>query len=135
MAETFHLRIVSPSRIFYEGEAEFVEMKTVEGRIGVYAGHVPATVILDPGLLVIRGGGRTRKAALHTGFAQILPDRVSIMAEIAEWPEEIDGSRAEEARIRARRNLESGEDERSLRQAEMELKKALARLEAVDRLQ
>lgn len=135
MAETFHLRIVSPSRIFYEGEAELVEMKTVEGRIGIYAGHVPTTVILDPGMLVICGGGRTRKAALHTGFAQILPDRVSIMAEIAEWPEEIDGSRAEEARIRARRNLESGEDERSLRQAEMALKKALARLETVDRLQ
>ena len=107
----------------------------MEGRIGIYAGHVPTTVILDPGMLVICGGGRTRKAALHTGFAQILPDRVSIMAEIAEWPEEIDGSRAEEARIRARRNLESGEDERSLRQAEMALKKALARLETVDRLQ
>ena len=56
MPEKFHLQVVTPNRIFFEGEAEFVEMKTGEGRIGIYAGHEPMTVILDPGVLAIRNG-------------------------------------------------------------------------------
>lgn len=131
MAEKFHLQVVTPNRIFFEGEAEFVEMKTGEGRIGIYAGHEPTTVILDPGILTIHNGDNTKKAALHTGFAEILPDKISVIAEIAEWPDEIDRNRAEEARIRAQRKLETGEDERTLLQADMALKKALTRLEVL----
>ncbi len=131
MPEKFHLQVVTPNRIFFEGEAEFVEMKTGEGRIGIYAGHEPMTVILDPGVLAIRNGEQTKKAALHTGFAEILPEKVSVIAEIAEWPEEINKNRAEEARIRAQRKLETGEDERTLLQADMALKRALARLEVL----
>ena len=129
MPDKFHLQVVTPNRIFFEGEAEFVEMKTGEGRIGIYAGHQPSTVILDPGVLTIRNGETVKKAAWHTGFAEILPDKVSVIAEIAEWPDEIDQNRAEEARIRAQRKLETGEDERTLLQADMALKKALTRLE------
>lgn len=131
MAERFHLQVVTPNRVFFEGEADFVEMKTGEGRIGIYGGHEPTTVILDPGVLLIRDGAAEKKAALHTGFAEILPERVSVIAEIAEWPDEIDKNRAEEARIRAQRKLDTGEDERALLQADMALKKALARLEAL----
>ncbi|HIS56617.1 MAG: ATP synthase F1 subunit epsilon [Lachnospiraceae bacterium] len=130
MPETFQLQVVTPGRIFFEGEADFVEIKTGEGRVGIYAGHEPTTVLLDPGVLLIRSGTEVKKAALHTGFAEILPEKISIVAEIAEWPDEIDKNRAEEARIRAKRKLETGE-ERSILQAELALRKALARLEAL----
>ena len=130
MPETFQLQVVTPGRIFFEGEADFVEIKTGEGRVGIYAGHEPTTVLLDPGVLLIRSGTEVIKAALHTRFAEILPERISIVAEIAEWPDEIDKNRAEEARIRAKRKLETGE-ERSILQAELALRKALARLEAL----
>lgn len=130
MPEKFRLQVVTPDRVFLEGEADFVEMKTREGRIGIYAGHEPTTVLLDPGVLLIQNGTEIKKAALHTGFAEILPKKISVVAEIAEWPDEIDKNRAEEARIRARRKLETGE-ERSMMQAELALKKALARLEAL----
>lgn len=130
MPETFQLQVVTPGRIFFEGEADFVEIKTGEGRVGIYVGHEPTTVLLDPGVLLIRSGTEVKKAALHTGFAEILPEKISIVAEIAEWPDEIDKNRAEEARIRAKRKLETGE-ERSILQAELALRKALARLEAL----
>ena len=130
MPETFQLQVVTPGRIFFEGEADFVEIKTGEGRVGIYAGHEPTTILLDPGVLLIRSGTEVKKAALHTGFAEILPEKISIVAEIAEWPDEIDKNRAEEARIRAKRKLETGE-ERSILQAELALRKALARLEAL----
>ena len=130
MPETFQLQVVTPGRIFFEGEADFVEIKTGEGRVGIYAGHEPTTVLLDPGVLLIRSGTEVKKAALHTGFAEILPEKISIVAEIAEWPDEIDKNRAEEARIRAKRKLETGE-ERSIFRAELALRKALARLEAL----
>lgn len=131
MPDTFHLQVMAPNRVFFEGEADFVEMRTVEGRIGIYAGHEPTTILLEPGVLLICRGAEVKKAALHTGFAQILPELVSVVAEIAEWPEEIDKNRAEEARIRAKRTLDTGEDERTLLQADMALKKALARLDAL----
>ena len=130
MPQTLQLQVVTPGRIFFEGEADFVEIKTGEGRVGIYAGHEPTTVLLDPGVLLIRSGTEVKKAALHTGFAEILPEKISIVAEIAEWPDEIDKNRAEEARIRAKRKLETGE-ERSILQAELALRKALARLEAL----
>ena len=87
MAEKFQMQVVTPGRVFFEGEADFAEMKTGEGRIGIYAGHEPTTVLLEPGVLLIRNGTAFKKAALHAGFAEILPEKISIVAEAAEWKE------------------------------------------------
>jgi F-type H+-transporting ATPase subunit epsilon len=73
-----------------------------------------------------------RKAAIHSGFAEILPESVTILAEIAEWPEEIDVNRANEARIRAERRLASNDANINMLRAELALKRSLARLGAVD---
>ena len=78
-----------------------VEFNTTEGEIGVYAGHAPLTVIVKPGILTITQGETVRNAALHAGFVQILPQEITILAEIIEWPAEIDEARAEAARQRA----------------------------------
>lgn len=88
MAEekTFLIKIITPERVFYEGTAIMAEFNTSEGEIGVYAGHIPLTVILKPGVLTLTEESGKKKAALHTGFAEILPDQISILAEAAEWP-------------------------------------------------
>lgn len=100
MAEekTFLIKIITPERVFYEGTAIMAEFNTSEGEIGVYAGHIPLTVILKPGVLTLTEESGKKKAALHTGFAEILPDQISILAEAAEWPGEIDIKRAEAPR-------------------------------------
>lgn len=94
---SFLLRIITPDRIFYENQVKMVEFNTTEGEIGVLPGHIPLTVIVKPGILDITEAGGDKMAALHAGFAEILPDRVTILAEVVEWPEEIDGERASAA--------------------------------------
>ena len=100
-SKNFQLRIITPDRLFYEGEAEMVEFNTTEGQIGVLPGHIPMTVILKPGILKIYEPENEKEAALHAGFAEILSDKITILAEIVEWPEEIDVQRAELALRRA----------------------------------
>ena len=68
----FTLQIISPDRIFYEGEASFVEMVTSEGEIGVYKNHIPMTNILVPGIVKIHESNGVKEAAVHAGFVEIL---------------------------------------------------------------
>lgn len=130
MAEKFRLQIITPERIFYEGEVSFIEIKTTEGPMGIYKNHVPTTLILSPGVLKIYEDEGVKRAALHTGFVEIQQEKIVVMAEIAEWPEEIDVKRAEEARIRAERRIKDDSQDDSVARAEIALRKALARLEA-----
>lgn len=130
MADVFKLQVVTPDKVFYTGEASMVELTTTEGQIGVYANHIPLTAIVAPGVLHIHEASEIKKAALHAGFIEILPDEVTIMAEVVEWPDEIDVKRAEEARIRAERRLKDNRAETDTVRAELALKRALARLEA-----
>lgn len=129
--ETFMLKIITPDRVFFEEPAEMVEFNTTEGEIGVYAGHVPTTVILAPGILTITQPEGQREAALHAGFAEILQDQVTILAEIVEWPEEIDRTRAEEAKERAERRLASRTPETDIARAETALQRAIARIQVL----
>ena len=90
----FDLKIITPDRVFYSGKASFLELNTVEGGIGIYKNHIPMTTVLEPGIATItEEGGNKKEAALHTGFMEILGDRITILAEIAEWPDEIDRNR------------------------------------------
>ncbi|MDE6129436.1 MAG: ATP synthase F1 subunit epsilon, partial [Lachnospiraceae bacterium] len=88
--EQFKLRIITPDRVFYEGDAKMVEFNTTEGEIGVLPGHIPMTVVIKPGILTITEEEETKTAALHAGFVEILQDSVTVLAEIVEWPTEID---------------------------------------------
>ena len=78
--------------------------------------------------MVIHNNGKERKAALHSGFAEITPDKIMILAEAAEWPDEIDFKRAEEARIRAERRLAGSESGIDISRAEAALRRSLARI-------
>lgn len=130
----FQLKIISPDRIFYEGDVNMVEFTSSEGEMGVYADHIPLTTVLVPGIMTIHEENGIKRAALHAGFAEILQDRVMILAEVAEWPEEIDINRANEARIRAERRLGglSGEQNINLMRAELALKRSLTRIKLLN---
>lgn len=124
----FELEIITPDRVFYQGEAFMVEFTAEDGDIGVYKNHIPLTTVIAPGILNIKEQQGEKQAALHAGFAQILPQKVTILAEVAEWPDEIDKNRAEEAKKRAERRLQSQEAGIDVTRAEVALKKALLRL-------
>lgn len=124
----FRLKIITPERTFYDNEVKMAEFNTTEGEIGVLRGHIPLTVVIAPGIISITEEGGVKEAALHSGFAEILQDRVTIMAEIIEWPEEIDLQRAEDARERAEKRLRTRTPETDALRAETALRRAMARI-------
>ncbi len=132
MADKFTLIVNTPDREFYRGEVSMLELTTSEGDIGIYAGHIPLTAVLVPGVMTIHEDGGEKKAAVHGGIIEILQTKVNVLAEVAEWPDEIDVNRANEARIRAERRLKSGDAHVNMVRAELALKRSLARLNAVD---
>ncbi len=132
MADIFKIEIITPDRILYEGEAEFVEFTTVSGEIGVYANHIPLTTVLAPGAVTIYNGEKETVAAVHAGFAEILGDKVTFLAEIAEWPDEIDLNRAKAAKDRAENRIASHAADIDIRRAEFALRKALTRINVAD---
>lgn len=127
----FTLRIITPDRMFYEGEADMVEFNTTEGEIGIYKNHIPMTVIIKPGVLTITDGDTQTKAALHAGFVEILQDSVTILAEVIEWADEIDGKRAEEAYDRAQERIRAKDPKTDIARAETALLRAMARINAI----
>lgn len=129
MAEVMKLEIITPDRRFYEGEVTMAELTTTEGNIGIYPQHIPLTAVVAPGVLKIHEQDQLLEAALLSGFITILPDKVTIMAETVEWPDEIDYQRAEESRIRAERRLSTANAEMDTLRAEMAMKRALVRLQ------
>lgn len=133
MAEmSFKLNIVEPDGVFYEGEIDMLEFNTTEGEIGVLPGHIPMTVIIKPGIMTIYETGKEEKrAAIHAGFAEILPDQVTILAEIAEWPEEIDVVRAEAAMERAQARIQEKASGTDMMRAETALLRAMARINLI----
>ena len=124
----FDLEIISPERTFYKGQVNYLEHTTIEGEVGIYKNHIPMTNVVVPGIVTIHEADGVKEAALHSGFMVILQDSVKIMAEVAEWPDEIDENRANEAKIRAERRLKEGGSGIDYVRAEAALKRSIARL-------
>ena len=121
MADGMKLKVVTPTGGFYDGEVSMVELTTTEGEIGVYPNHIPLTAVVAPGVLKIHEDGGEKEAALLSGFITILPEQVTVMAEVVEWPDEIDFARAEG-------RLASHEADLDAARAEAALKRAMVRL-------
>lgn len=125
----FKVEIITPDRMFYTGEATMIEFTTADGEIGVYKDHIPLTTVLAPGIVTVTNGDEVKEAAVHAGFAEILGDKVTLLAEIAEWPDEIDEKRAEAAKMRAEERITAKTSDIDLARAEYALRKALVRIE------
>ncbi len=129
-SKVFKIEIITPDRVFYTGEGDMIEFTTASGDIGVYKKHIPLTTVLAPGIVKIhKEGEEDILAAVHSGFAEILPEKVTLLAEIAEWPDEIDKGRAEAALKRAEERLANKTEEIDIVRAEFALRKALIRLD------
>lgn len=127
----FELNIITPDRVFYHGLAYMVEFNTTEGEVGIYKRHIPMTFILKPGILTIYEEEETKEAALHAGFVEVLGDKITIMAEIVEWPSEIDEDRAQAAMERAKDRIAHKDSATDYARAETALARAMARIEVL----
>ena len=103
----FPLRVVSVERSLFEGDVEFVIANGADGELGVLARHAPLLTVLKPGPLRIQEviGGPEQVLFVGGGFLEVLPDRVTVLADVAEHAEEISVERAEAARKRAQEKL------------------------------
>lgn len=129
-SRVFDVEIITPDRIFHAGKATMIEFNTAAGEIGVYKNHIPLTTVLAPGVVTIhRDGEENMTAAVHSGFAEILPEKVTLLAEIAEWPHEIDVERAKAAKERAEERLLNKTEAIDVKRAEFALRKALVRMD------
>lgn len=130
MADTFQLEIVTPEKKVVETAAEEVQIPGKNGYLGVLPGHAPLITELAVGEIKYRANGEQR-LAVAWGFAEVLPDKVTILAETAERPEEIDVERARRAKQRAEHRLTSGDTNVDVERSLDALKKAETRLEVV----
>src|SRR6266700_3175462 len=105
-----NVRVVSVERSLFEGEVDgrgrpFLVCEGVEGQLGIMPRHAPLLTTLRPGPLLIRNGSEETELFVGGGFLEVLPDRVTVLADVAERAEEISAEAAEEARQRAQERL------------------------------
>ena len=123
------LQIVTPDRSVVTEQVDEVEIPGAQGYFGVLPGHTPLLATLAVGELWYRKGSEKFYLSIAFGFAEVLPDRVTILAQLAERPDDIDIARAEAARRRAEERLAKPEPEMDFERARIALLKSLARLQ------
>jgi F-type H+-transporting ATPase subunit epsilon len=129
------LEIVTPDKLLVREQVDEVEVPGSEGYFGVLPGHTPLLASLAVGELWYRKGQEKTYLSVAFGFAEVLPDRVTILAQIAERAEDIDPARAEDARKRAETRLAQPKAEVDYERARAALVKSLTRLQVSSRIQ
>ncbi len=127
------LEIVTPERAVVSEQIDEVQIPGAEGSFGVLPGHTPLLATLQVGELWYRRGEETSYVAVSFGFAEVQPDRVTILAQIAESAEDIDVTRVEEAEQRARKRLGSAVLDMDFERARIAMLKSLIRLRVATR--
>jgi F-type H+-transporting ATPase subunit epsilon len=134
LPENIELEIVTPERHLLHDSVQWVEIPGKEGYLGVLPGHAPLITELGVGVLNYRRGGETRFLSIVEGYAEVLPDRVIVLAEISERAEEISVERSREAAERARAeiaNTTTGDQE--WQRVTLALQRAVVRLQAASK--
>jgi F-type H+-transporting ATPase subunit epsilon len=128
MTDTFQLEIVTPSRLLVKDSVEEAQIPGLSGYLGILPGHAPLITELAVGVITYKAGGSAHTLSVSWGFAEVLPDKVTILAEAAERPQEIDVERAQKAKERAEQLLKSNNPEVDYARAEDALQRAETRL-------
>lgn len=129
LPEKIHLHVVTPEREVLSAPVDWIEMPGRDGYLGILPGHAPLITELGVGHLTFRNGQDTRVLTVIQGFAEVLPDRVIVLAEVAERAEDIDVSRAEQARDRAKNLLaKAGSPDVDWASAQSDWERAMTRL-------
>ena len=134
MAETntIQLEIVTPERLVVNDKAEYIEIPGKTGYLGVLPGHAPLITELAVGQISYTNAGKTQRLAVAWGFAEVLQNKVTILAETAEKAEDIDTARAEAAKKKAEAELQKAGVEGN-KDAQAALDRANARLEVANK--
>jgi F-type H+-transporting ATPase subunit epsilon len=127
------VEIVTPDRLLVREVVDEVELPGVEGYLGILPGHTPLLATLRVGQLWYRKGQQKTYVAIAFGFAEVLPDRVTVLAQIAELAEDIDIARAEAARKRAEERLARPASDMDFERARIALLKSISRLQVAAR--
>jgi F-type H+-transporting ATPase subunit epsilon len=129
LADSFQLEIVTPEKLVVKDTAVEVQIPGRNGYIGVLPGHAPLITELGAGEISYRAGGQLHRFSLAWGFAEILPDRVTVLAETVESADEIDVSRAQQSLTKAEESLKSAQTEEDCSKATGKIRRAQARIE------
>jgi len=123
-----HLEIVTAERVVLSDDVDMINAPTKDGRVGILPRHAPLLTILEIGELDIVKDGVTTPFAISGGFMEVLPNRVTILADTAERADEIDEARAEAVRRAAEQRIAERKSAQDLALAEAELRRALVQL-------
>ncbi|MBU8905891.1 F0F1 ATP synthase subunit epsilon [Desertibacillus haloalkaliphilus] len=127
---TMNVNVVTPDGKVFEGDVEMVSARAQSGELGILPRHIPMVAPLTIGAVRLKDGSNIQLVAVNGGFIEVRPDQVTILAESAELPSDIDVARARAAKERAERRLQQAkQDEIDYKRAELALKRAINRLE------
>jgi F-type H+-transporting ATPase subunit epsilon len=125
---TFQLEIVTPTKLVVKDVAEEAQIPGLSGYLGILPGHAPLITELGVGVITYKTGGAAHTLSVAWGFAEVLPGKVTILAEAAERPQEIDVGRAQKSKDRAEERLKSNDPQVDYTRAEDALQRAETRL-------
>lgn len=130
----FHLKIVSPDGLFYDGEAHQLTLRSIDGDVSVMAGHIPyLTAVAIGECRIYMGDGEPRRAACCGGLLNVTKDGVFLAPTTFEWAEDIDAERAEAAKQKALSRIESPKNDAMLKLAKIKLQRANLRLAVAEK--
>lgn len=126
---SFHLQIVTPDGEFFDGPAQRVRVRTINGDVAILAGHIPYVTALGTGeASVTTEDGADRKAAASGGMLSVTPEIVRVVATTFEWAENIDVERAKKAKEKAEDRIKKAQNAKELELAKAKLSRALVRM-------
>ena len=124
---TFHLQIVTPDGLMFDGDAEKLLVRTTEGDVGIMSGHCDYVTPVDTGVARVTTNGDVRTAACSGGLLNVKKGTVRLVASTFEWSEDIDVERALRAKKKKKKKIKEASDYEE-RAAEIKLKRALTRI-------
>lgn len=133
LEKRFNLQIITPERVLFEDEVEGVQAPGAAGSFEILTGHIPFLSLLEAGPVGVSESGTRRMLATSGGMIEVLRTGATLLLETAEWADEIDVSRAEQARERARQRLAERADDLDVDRAELALLRAINRLRVAGR--
>ncbi len=126
----FRLQIITPEKVFFDGETEQIIARTTVGDVGILNGHEPYCAALGIGQMRVMIDGQFRRAATTGGIIKVSKEKTVILVQACEWAEDIDVNRAEHAKQVAEERIKAAASDNELRLAEAKLKRALNRIDA-----
>ena len=133
MTDSFQLEIVTPEKMVVRDNAESIQIPGLNGYLGVLPGHAPLISELGAGEIAYRANGQSHRFAVAWGFAEVLQDRVTVLAETVERADEIDVARAQRALASAEESLKSAQTADEFSRATGKIRVAQARIEVAQK--